>query len=161
MRGIAALRGVLPKAVGLRGRVLGWYVLLLAVALGISSLLIFEAATLYQEDTATEKLREEAFDFEAAIGARTPSESVAEAVGAYLSYWPPQDREALVVKLNGRRPRAAGPVGTEPEVVETFTGVSSRRYLSLETNAGDARVLVAPLLVDGRRHGTFAAVHLT
>lgn len=161
MRGIAAREGVLPKALGLRGRVLGWYVLLLAVALGIASVLIFEAATLYQEDTATEKLREEVFDFEAAVRARPRGESVDEAVQAYLRYWPPQDREALVVRLTGRSARAAGPVGTEPNLVEALTGASRRRFLSLETSAGDARVLVAPLVLEGRRHGTFAAVHLT
>jgi two-component system, OmpR family, sensor kinase len=154
-------RPPLRRALGLRGRVLGWYVLLLAVALAIASLLIFEAATLYQQDAAEEKLREEVFDFEAAIAGRAPGQSVDEAVSAYLVHWPPDDREALVVRLAGRRAEAAGPVGTEPRIVEALTRTSDRRYLSLETRAGDARVFAVPLVVDGRRVGVAAALHLT
>jgi two-component system OmpR family sensor kinase len=158
---MAAVSGMSTRVLGLRGRVLGWYVLLLAIALATASVLTFEAATLYQEDVAEEKLREEVFDFEAAIAARTPAQSTSEAVQTYLAHWPPEDREALVVRLAGRRPEAAGPVGAESGIVEALTRASERRYLSLETRAGDARVVVVPLVVDGRRIGAAAAVHLT
>jgi two-component system, OmpR family, sensor kinase len=158
---MAAVSGMSPRALGLRGRVLGWYVLLLAIALATASVLTFQAATLYQEDVAEEKLREEVFDFEAAIAARPRSQSVNEAVRAYLAHWPPEDREALVVRLAGRGPEAAGPVGAESGIVEALTRASERRYLSVETRAGDARVVVVPLVVDGRRIGAAAAVHLT
>jgi two-component system OmpR family sensor kinase len=151
----------LGKSLGLRGRVLAWYVLLLAIALAIAAVLTFEAATLYQDDAAEEKLREEVFDFEAAIAARPPSQSIEEAVRAYLVHWPPEDQEALVVRLDGRSAEAAGPVRAEAGIVETLTRASSRRYDSLETRAGDARVLAAPLVVEGRRIGAVAAVHLT
>jgi two-component system, OmpR family, sensor kinase len=149
------------KALGLRGRVLGWYVLLLTVALAIASVLIFEAATLYQKNAAEQKLREEVFDFEAAIAARAPRQSVEEAVTAYLVHWPPEDQEALVVRLAGTPAHAAGPVGAEPGIIAALTRTSRRHYLSLETRAGDARVFAVPLVVDGRRVGTAAAVHLT
>jgi two-component system OmpR family sensor kinase len=159
---MAAVQGMpLRRALGLRGRVLAWYVLLLAVALGIASVLTFEAATLYQEDAAEEKLREEVFDFQAAIAARPPGRSIDEAVGDHLAHWPPEDQEALVVRLAGRPAEAAGPVGAEPGIVEALTRTSRRRYVSLETGAGDARVLAVPLMVEGRRVGTVAAVHLT
>jgi two-component system, OmpR family, sensor kinase len=151
----------LRKALGLRGRVLGWYVLLLAVALAIASVLSFEAATLYQEDAADEKLREEVFDFQAAIDARAPGQSINEAVQAYLVHWPPEDREALVVRLAGMHAQGAGPVGPEPGIVDALTRVSDRHYVSLETRSGDARVLAAPVVVDERRVGAVAAVHLT
>jgi two-component system OmpR family sensor kinase len=151
----------LRKALGLRGRVLGWYVLLLAVALAIASVLSFQAATLYQEDAADEKLREEVFDFRAAIDARAPGQSINQAVQAHLVHWPPEDQEALVVRLEGMHAQGAGPVGPESAIVDAFTGISGRRYLSLETRAGEARVLAAPLVVDERRVGAVAAIHLT
>ena len=153
------LRG--GRALGLRGRVLGSYVLLLAVALAITSFLIFEAATLYQRDAAHEKLREEVFDFEAALSGRAPAYSISEAVRAYLVHWPAEDREALVVRLAGDTPIAAGPVRAEPGLVEALGRTTRRQYLSLDTRAGAARVLAVPLVVDGRRVGVAAAVHLT
>jgi two-component system OmpR family sensor kinase len=160
---MAAVRRLRPltRALGLRGRVLGWYVLLLAVALALASVLTFEAATLYQEDAAEEKLREEVFDFEAAIAARTPGQSIDEAVRAYLVHWPPEDQEALVVRLAGRRAEAAGPVGAEAGIVDVLRRASGRRYFSLDTRAGEARVFAVPLIVDGRQVGTAAAIHLT
>src|SRR5687768_9171197 len=107
MSSVTSVAGLpLKKTLGLRGRVLGWYVLLLAVALAIASVLVFEAATLYQQDAAEEKLREEVFDFEAAIAARAPGQSVEEAVRAHLVHWPTDDREALVVQLDGRAAHA-------------------------------------------------------
>jgi signal transduction histidine kinase len=141
--------------------VLGWYVLLLAVALAITSFLIFQVATLYQEDAAEEKLREEVFDFEAALSARAEGRTIEEAVRAYLVHWPPEDQEALVVRLAGGTPAAAGPVSAEPALVVALERTTGRHYLSLETRAGVARVLVVPLVVDGRQVGAAAAVHLT
>jgi two-component system, OmpR family, sensor kinase len=148
-------------SLGLRGRVLGWYVLLLAIALGISSLLLFKAATIYQEDAAEQKLREEVFDFEAALAARHPAQSVQEAAHAHLAHWPREDREALIVRLAGAPPEAAGPVGPEPAIVRALEQASERRFVSLETSAGDARVLAAPIRVKGSVVGAVAAVHLT
>jgi two-component system, OmpR family, sensor kinase len=140
--------------------VLGWYVLLLAVALGISSVLLFQAATIYQEDVAEEELREEVFDFQAALAARPAGQSLQEAVRLYLVHWPPEDREALVVRLAGGRLDSAGPVGPEPEILGKLRA-TGREYSSLETRAGDARVLAAPIRVGGRIVGSVAAVHLT
>jgi two-component system, OmpR family, sensor kinase len=148
-------------SLGLRGRVLGWYVLLLALALAISSILLFKAATIYQEDAAEQKLREEVYDFEAVLAGRGAGEAVHEAVRAHLDHWPPEDREALVVRLAGVRPDAAGPVDPEPDIVRALGQASERRFLSIETNAGDARVLTAPIRVSGRVVGAVAAVHLT
>jgi two-component system, OmpR family, sensor kinase len=147
-------------SLGLRGRVLAWYMLLLAVALAISSILLFRAATIYQEDVAAEKLREEVFDFEAALAARPAEQSLQEAVHSVLAHWPPEDREALVVRLAGRPPESAGPVGPEPEILARL-GATRREYSSLPTSAGDARVLAAPIHVGGRVVGSVAAVHLT
>ena len=149
------------RSFGLRGRVLAWYVLLLALALAISSILLFKAATIYQEDAAEQKLREEVYDFEAALMGRAAGETVQEAVRAHLGHWPGEDREALVVRLTGLRPDAAGPVGPEPGIVRALEQASERRFLSLETRAGDARVLTAPITISGRVVGTVAAVHLT
>jgi two-component system, OmpR family, sensor kinase len=146
---------------GLRGRVLGWYVLLLATALGISSILLFKAATIYQDEAAEQKLREEVFDFEAAMRARPAGLPVHEAVRAHLRHWPREDREALVVRLAGMPPQAAGPVGPEPDIVQTLRQASDRRFFSLETNAGDARILAAPISIGGNVVGDVAAVHLT
>jgi two-component system, OmpR family, sensor kinase len=148
-------------SLGLRGRVLGWYVLLLAVALGISSILLFKAATIYQEDAAEQKLREEVYDFQAALTGRAAGVTVHEAVRAHLDHWPQEDREALVVRLPGVRPKAAGPVDPEPDIVRALGQASEGRFLSLETKAGDARVLTAPIRSEGRVVGAVAAVHLT
>jgi two-component system OmpR family sensor kinase len=141
--------------------VLGWYVLLLALALGISSILLFKAATIYQEDAAEQKLREEVYDFQAALTGRAAGETVHETVRAHLEYWPQEDREALVVRLAGVGPQAAGPVKAEPDIVRALEQPSDGRFLSVETNAGDARVLTAPIRSGGRVVGAVAAVHLT
>jgi two-component system, OmpR family, sensor kinase len=148
-------------SLGLRGRVLGWYVLLLALALGISSILLFKAATIYQEDAAEQKLREEVYDFEAVLTGRAAGQTVHEAVRAHLDHWPREDREALVVRLAGVRPDAAGPVEPEPDIVRALGQASEQRFLSIETSAGKARVLTAPIRVEGKVVGAVAAVHLT
>jgi two-component system, OmpR family, sensor kinase len=157
--GEQSVRGV--RSLGLRGRVLGWYVLLLAVALGVSSLLLFEAEIVHQREVAEEKLREEVFDFEAALAARPSGQSLRAAVRSYLAHWPPEDREGLVVQLAAGPPPAAGAVAPEPVVLKQLDRISGHEYSSIETGVGDARVLAAPIHVEGQRVGEAAAVHLT
>jgi len=144
----------------LRSRVLGWYALLLALALALVSLLLFQAASLYQQRLTEQKLREEIFDFEAALDSRPAGQSVREAVHLFLAHWPAEDEEALAVVLAGAAPAAAGPVGLEPDVRRLLAaGEPSSRMIGTET--GEARVLVRPVTEAGRRLGTVVAVHLT
>jgi signal transduction histidine kinase len=59
------------------------------------------------------------------------------------------------------RPDAAGPVEPEPDIVRALGQASEQRFLSIETSAGKARVLTAPIRVEGKVVGAVAAVHLT
>lgn len=146
-------------ALGLRGRVLGWYALLLTLALLVTSFLTFTSGAIALREQAEEELREEVFDFAAYLEARPAGQTLQQAAYAYLQSWPAEDREAVLIDFAGERPRSAGPVGLEPALLDGLRGPSPR-LATLETSAGEARVLFSPILLDGSRIGSLAAVHL-
>ncbi|HSJ73697.1 MAG TPA: HAMP domain-containing sensor histidine kinase [Miltoncostaeaceae bacterium] len=147
---------------GLRPRVLGWYALLLTLALALTSIVTFQQAEQAQRQAVEDELQEEVRDFAAGVEAgRADGLTPREAVESYIDAWPSADRDTLVVRIGADPPLAAGPIGADPALVEAVSGVESPRLLSADTAEGEARALVTPVRFDGRPIGGVAAAQLT
>lgn len=141
-------------ALGLRPRVLGWYALLLGLALALTSVVTFQQADQAQRQSVDDELREEIVDFEAAIAAgRADGLRPREAIDSYLDTWPVADRDTLVVRVGRSPARAEGPLGADPGLVSTVDATQRPTLSSVSTEEGEARVLATVLLVDGTRVG--------
>ena len=154
---------VAPRAVfGMRPRVLGWYALLLSLALALTSLVTFQQADQAQREAVDDELQEEVRDFAAGVeAARRDGLSPREAVDSYLESWPSADRDTIAVTIRSDRPQAAGPIGLDPTLVAAISGADRSRLLSLSTSEGNARALVAPVSIGGERIGAVGAARLT
>ena len=139
---------------GLRPRVLGWYALLLGLALALTSIVTFQQADQAQRQYVDDELREEIVDFEAAIAAgRADGLRPREAIDSYLDTWPVADRDTLVVRVGSSPARAEGPLGADPALVAAVDAAQGASLSSLDTEQGEARVLATILRVDGDRVG--------
>ena len=155
-------RGGQRPLLGLRPRVLGWYALLLTLALALTSLVTFQQADQAQRQAADDELQEEVRDFEAGVNAgRSDGLTPREAVESYIESWPSADRDTIVVRIADDMPLAAGPIGPDPLLVQAASDVSGPRLVSVTTAEGDARALVTPVRIGGRPVGGVAAARLT
>lgn len=152
-----------PRVVlGMRPRLLGWYALLLTLALALTSIVTFQQAEQAQRQAVDDELQEEVRDFAAGVEAgRTDGLRPREAVQSYIDSWPSADRDTIVVRIGDDPPAAAGPIGADPSLVDALADVDSPRLVSLTTVEGDARALITPVRVDGRPIGGVAAARLT
>lgn len=139
---------------GLRPRVLGWYALLLGLALALTSIVTFQQADQAQRQYVDDELREEIVNFEAAIAAgRADGLRPREAIDSYLDTWPVADRDTLVVRVGSSPVRAEGPLGADPALVAAVDAAQGASLSSLDTEQGEARVLATILRVNGDRVG--------
>jgi two-component system, OmpR family, sensor kinase len=149
------------RVLGLRGRVLGAYAILLGLALALTSIVTFQQADQAQQRAVDDELLEEVVDFQAAIQAgRNDGLRPRQAVASYLDAWPEADRDTVVVRIGGDPPRAEGPLGLDPALVEVVRDVSGPGIDSVGTEAGQARVLRTLITIDGRPVGGVAAARL-
>lgn len=145
---------------GLRPRVLGWYVLLVGLALVFTSLITFGQATRAQERAADEELREEVRDFEAGLIAGTNDGlTLREAVDSYVQTWPEADRDSIAVAVGRDVIRGGGTLGDDPALAELARAAVTPQLVPVRTRAGEVRALVTPLLVDGQRRGGLVVAH--
>jgi hypothetical protein len=95
---------------GLRPRVLGWYLLLVGLALLLTSVVTFRQADRAQREAVDVELEEEVRDFAAGIQAgRNDGLTPREAIDSYTDAWPRLDRDSLVVVVGSDAPRAPSP----------------------------------------------------
>ncbi len=145
---------------GLRPRVLGWYALLVGLALVVTSLITFEQANRAQTRVADEELREEVRDFEAGLLSGTNDGlTVRESIESYLETWPAGDRDSIVVAFGADDVRSAGGLAADPALAEMARAVEVPRLVSVDTDAGAARALATPLRVGGERRGGVVVAH--
>ncbi|MGD9695874.1 MAG: ATP-binding protein [Thermoleophilia bacterium] len=146
---------------GLRGRVLGWYALLVGLALLLTSLVTFQQSAQSQRRVVDDELQEEVRDFQAGILAGTNDGlTPREAIESYLEAWQ-TDRDSLVVAFRDDEVRSAGPIGVDPAVVPAVEEVAEPRLESVDTHLGEARLLYTPILLGGERVGGLGAGRLT
>ncbi len=148
--------------IGLRGRVLGAYALLLGLALALTSIVTFQQADQAQQRAVDDELSEEVRDFQAAIRAgRNDGLTPRDAIASYLDAWPTADQDTLVVRIGGTEPRSEGPLADDPTLPALLDGVTGPGISGARTGAGDARVLRTPIVLGDRQVGAVAAVRLT
>lgn len=147
---------------GLRPRVLGWYLLLVGLALLLTSVVTFRQADRAQREAVDVELEEEVRDFAAGIQAgRNDGLTPREAIDSYTDAWPPLDRDSLVVVVGSDAPRAAGPLADDPDLQALLTDVDAPELRSLEIDGQQVRVLVTPVRLAGEDLGSAVVARLT
>jgi signal transduction histidine kinase len=157
-------------AVGLRLRLLGWALVLLAVA-SISSVLVIRQVLLNQvENRITADLEQEANEFRRLAAGNNPDTGqrfgtdVAAVAKTYLDRNEPQTGEAVLLFVDGRFYGAtADPpadLSTDTALVRRWTSLTESAYdLLPQTPAGEARWLAVPIEVDEAVRGHFVVVN--
>jgi two-component system, OmpR family, sensor kinase len=151
------------RAVSARARILGWYVLLLAVAL-VAALLLQRALLLRQAsvdadlalDQEVSELRQLAGGVDPATG--EPFAGDVEAIfDVFLSRNVPLEGEGVVTLIDGL-PYKTDVIGAElvgTEVAAQWAQVSQPTRDEVQTGRGALRYLAVPLELDGEVHGVF------
>lgn len=147
-----------------RGRILGWYIVLLAVAL-VAGLLLQRSILLAQlDDEVDSQLIQEVEELEQLAAGRDPNtgepfgRDVAAIFSTFLSRNVPVEGEAMFTIVGGQ-PFAStlAPVQLldEPDVFAAWAATTTPTRGELETSAGEVRYIAAPLLNDGEVAGVF------
>jgi two-component system, OmpR family, sensor kinase len=151
-------------AFGLRLRLLGWALVLLAVA-SLSSVLVIRQVLLNQvENRATVDLRQEASEFRRLAAGNNPDTGkpfgtdIAAVAKTYLERNEPQTGEAVLLFVNGvfhgATPDAPADLSQNTELVSHWTSLTESTYGHVEeTPAGAARWLAVPVTIDNAVHG--------
>lgn len=147
---------------GLRPRVLGWYLLLIGLALLLTSVVTFRQADRAQREAVDVELEEEVRDFAAGIQAgRNDGLTPRQAIDSYTEAWPALDRDSLIVRVGADAPRAAGPLADDPNLRALLAGVDSPQLRSLEIDGNQVRALVTPLRLGEQDIGAAVVARLT
>lgn len=156
-------RGWRPFA-SARGRILGWYIALLAVAL-VAGLILQRSILQSQLDSEVDtQLAQEVDELERLAGGRDPNtgepfgRDVEAIFTTFLQRNIPVEGEALYTIVDGR-PFAStlAPIQLleDPENLATWANITAPVRGELETDAGEVRYLATPLLNDGEVAGVF------
>ncbi len=152
------------RPIDLRARMLVWFALLLGASLAVASVVLFSVFAGYQQRAAFARMSKELLNLQSYLGAGPIGQDPEDAAYAYLSVWPQDELDTLVVWIRGRDPRAAGPLLPEGEllgVIEPVVWWSGPRSATVRTPLGPAFVLAQPLIYGGVRVGAAGIVHPT
>ena len=128
----------------------------------LTSVVTFRQAERAQQRSAGLELQEEVRDFAAGIQAgRNDGLWPREAIDSYTEAWPPEDRDTIVVAVGSDPLRTAGPLADAPELHALAVPVDSPQLRSMDVDGQAVRVLVTPLLYDGRTLGVTVLARLT
>ena len=148
----------------LRLRMLGWALLMLAIAT-LASVLVVRQVLLNQLDAqVTEDLAQEVSEFRRLADGVDPATGqpfgtdLAAIADTYLERNEPQQNEAVLVFVDGEfyGASSAAPydLTREPALVTAWTSTTSSTYgETADTPAGPARWLVVPVVIDGQQRG--------
>jgi signal transduction histidine kinase len=149
---------------GLRPRLLGWALVLLALA-SLSSVLVIRQVLLNQlENRITTDLRQEATEFRLLASGNNPGtgepfgSDLAAIAETYLLRNEPQTGEAVLLFIDGRfygaTPEPPADLTTDAGLVRHWTGLTTSTYGRVDdTPAGSARWLAVPVSLDGAVRG--------
>ena len=156
------------RSVSARARILGWYVLLLAVAL-VTALLLQRALLLRQAVVdADQGLDQEVNELRQLAASLDPNTrepyggDVAAIFDAFLEANVPLDSEGVVTIINGRpyKTDVTGARMVSPELVGWWAPVDVPTRAEVETDAGPLRYLAVPLQLEGETLGVFVVAIL-
>ncbi|HSJ29467.1 MAG TPA: HAMP domain-containing sensor histidine kinase [Acidimicrobiia bacterium] len=153
------------RSVSARARILGWYVLLLAVAL-VAALLLQRALLLRQAAVdADQALDQEVSELRQLAGGTNPTtgEPFAGDVEAifdvFLSRNVPLEGESFITLIDGRpyKTDLSGATLAQTDLVERWAVVTEPVREEVPLPGGDLRYLAVPLSLDGEVLGVFVA----
>ncbi|WP_207913993.1 HAMP domain-containing sensor histidine kinase [Micromonospora sp. KC213] len=154
----------LRPMVGLRLRLLGWALALLAVA-SMSTVVVIRQVLLNQlENRITTDMQQEVTEFRRLVGGQDPATgrpfgtNLRAIADTYLLRNEPQDGEAVLIFVDGRfyQGTADAPhdLVTDPTLVARWTALTDSLYGQVsDTPAGSARWLAVPVTIDGAVRG--------
>ncbi len=153
----------LRPVVGLRLRLLGWALLLLAFASLASVVIIHQVLINELDNRVRSDLLQEVTEFRQLVGGVNPQTGepfgtdVVAIADTYLARNVPHQGQAVLIFLDGRlhavSAEAPFDLSTDPELVGRWTTVTSSLWGQTGTPAGDARWLAVPITVDGEVRG--------
>lgn len=151
-------------ALGVRTRVLAWYVLLLAVSLAVAVVVVRSILIERLEASVDTQIAQEAQEFRSLVGGRDPDtgqpfgDNVAAIFDTYLARNIPGEREALLTLVDGRPYRATQAefdLFERPELVERWNALRVGEQRRVTTPNGSVEYLAVPVLVEGVPLGVF------
>ena len=149
---------------GLRLRLLGWALALLAVA-SLSSVVVIRQVLLNQlENRIAADMRQEVTEFRRLVGGHNPATGrpfgtdLRAIADTYLTRNEPQVGEAVLVFVDGRfyrgTDRPPHDLTGSPDLVSRWTALAESTYGQVDrTPAGSARWLAVPVVIDGAARG--------
>ncbi|QSB13400.1 HAMP domain-containing histidine kinase [Natronosporangium hydrolyticum] len=158
--------------VSLRLRLLGWALLLLAVA-SLGSVVVVRQVLLNQlENRTTADLQQEVSEFRLLAGGRDPTTGepfgtdLGRIADTYLERNEPQEGEAVFIFVNGAfygaSPDPPFDLTTDPALTNSWTSLRSSQYGEIEQSpAGGARWLAVPVTIEDELQGHVVVVQFT
>ncbi|GIF74980.1 sensor histidine kinase [Asanoa siamensis] len=148
---------------GLRLRLLGWALALLAVA-SLSSVVVIRQVLLNQlENRIAADMRQEVTEFRRLVGGQNPETGrpfgtdLRAIADTYLLRNEPQTGEAVLVFVDGAFYRGTDrppyDLAAVPTLVAEWTALTESAYGQNDTPAGSARWLAVPVVIDGAARG--------
>lgn len=156
-------------ASGVRVRIFGAYVLLLAGAIAVGLILQREALLQRLDRAVTESLEQEARELDtlARYGVDPATsepfgDNVEAILETFLSRNLPNEGEAFIALTEGQAPRttlSAEPLVDDDELMDRWSGLTTTEAGELATPSGRVRYLAVPLTADGATTATFVVAN--
>jgi signal transduction histidine kinase len=159
-------------SLSLRMRLLGWALLLLAIAILASVAVVRQVLINQLENRVTADLAQEVSEFRRLAGGRDPATGelfgadLAAMADTYLSRNEPQDGESVLLfvdgVLHGTSADPPYPLAADTDLVGHWTSLTASEYGGTErTAAGPVRWLAVPVSVDGQARGHMVVAQFT
>ncbi|MBA2390054.1 MAG: HAMP domain-containing histidine kinase [Geodermatophilaceae bacterium] len=154
---------------GVRIRILGWYVVLLAGAIAVGLILQREALLQRLDAQTTESLEQEAQELSTLAREGVNPETgvpfgddVKAILDTFLSRNLPNDGEVFIALVEGQPPRSTlspEPLVEDVALVDRWRQLTMSEAGELSTPSGPVRYLAVPLATDGVTTGTFVVAN--
>lgn len=156
-------------SLSLRMRLLGWALLLLAIATLVSVVVIRQVLVNQLGNRVTADLEQEVAEFRRLAGGVDPAtgqpfgEDLAAVADTYLTRNEPQDGESVLIfvdgSFHGTSPDPPYDLSREPDLVASWTGQAGSEWGEVaDSPAGPARWLAVPVTLDGTVRGHVVVV---
>jgi two-component system, OmpR family, sensor kinase len=154
----------------LRLRLLGWALLLLAVA-ALASIVVIRQVLLNQlENRVTDDLEQEVAEFRLLADGNDPETGepfgtdLARIADVYMSRNEPQDGEQVLVLVGGELSAASDDPGyhlaEDPTLVQRWASATGSEWGTADTTDGQVRWLAVPIAIDGAVRGHMVVTQL-
>jgi two-component system OmpR family sensor kinase len=159
-----------PPRLSLRLRLLGWALLLVAVA-ALASIVVIRQVLLNQlENRVTDDLQQEVAEFRLLADGNDPETGepfgtdLARIAEVYMSRNEPQDGEQVLVLVDGQLSASSADPGyrlsTDPALVRRWASATGSEWGTTDIQAGQVRWLAVPIAIGGAVRGHMIVTQL-